>query len=152
MSTSPKTGSSKRNGKTGPLELTVMSFGYKEGPPPTANIVFDVRFLNNPFWVEELRPLCGRDQAVQDYVLKQPLAGEFLKSLMHMLDALLPKLEELNIAEFSVAFGCTGGQHRSATIAEVLASQLEARYPQFKVSKYHRELDDNTVADTRASK
>ena len=128
------------NGKS-PLSVTVMSFGYKEGAPPVANLVFDVRFLKNPFWVEELRPLTGRDPAVQQYVMQQPLAVEFLQSVIHMLDALLPKLSAQEISEFSIAFGCTGGQHRSVTMAEALAADIIKRCPDFKVMMQHRELE-----------
>lgn len=146
MNSAQKSSPTDSNGKAGPpLEVTVMSFGYKEGPPPVANLVLDVRFLKNPFWVEELRPLTGRDQAVQEYVLQQEMAESFLKSLMHMLDDLLPKLEAMNISGFSIAFGCTGGQHRSATMVEVLASELASRFPQFKVLKVHRELDSRAT-------
>lgn len=123
------------------LEVTVMSFGYKKGAPPIANLVFDVRFLKNPFWVEELKPLTGRDKRVQDYVLKQPMAVDFLTSVMHMLDALLPKLNEQNAKDFSIAFGCTGGQHRSATMVEALTTELSRKYPTFRINKTHRELD-----------
>jgi UPF0042 nucleotide-binding protein len=141
MSRSPSKSATERNGKTGPLEVTVMSFGYKEGAPPTANLVFDVRFLKNPYWIEELKPLTGRDPAVQDYVLQQQVAVDFLKSIVHMLDTLLPKLEEMGISDFSIAFGCTGGQHRSATMVEALASQLKERYAHLQIHKVHRELD-----------
>jgi UPF0042 nucleotide-binding protein len=123
-----------------PLEITIMSFGYKEGAPPIANLVFDVRFLQNPFWVEELKPLTGLDRRVQDYVLNQPLAMDFLKSIVHMLDTLVPKLDEMSISDFSIAFGCTGGQHRSATMVEALASEIAERYPGTRITKVHREL------------
>src|SRR5580658_2531423 len=86
--------SSKDARSKGELEVRVISFGYKQGPPPLANVVFDVRFLKNPYWVEELRPLTGRDQPVQDYVLQQPLAQEFLQSLNVMLSKILPKMAE----------------------------------------------------------
>lgn len=147
MNSAQKTTSTETSGKSAPVEVTVMSFGYKEGPPPTANLVFDVRFLKNPFWVEELKPLTGRDRPVQDYVLQQEMAVSFLKSVIHMLDTLLPKLEELKITDFSIAFGCTGGQHRSATMVEALASELVQRYPMFNVQKVHRELDGKQAMD-----
>lgn len=138
---SPNSETSSGNGSGGgALEITVASFGYKEGAPPIANLVFDVRFLKNPFWVDELRPLTGMDKAVQDYVLQQPLAVDFLSSVLHMLDTLLPRLQEQNIADFSIAFGCTGGQHRSATMVEKLASELRRSYPHCRVTKFHREL------------
>jgi RNase adapter protein RapZ len=134
------TSAHKANGKA-PLEVSVTSFGYKKGPAPHANMVFDVRFLKNPFWVEELKPLTGRDRPVQDYVLEQEAATTFLKCLVHMMDGLLPSLEEKGISEFSIAFGCTGGQHRSATMVEALASELQGRYPHVTVRTAHRELD-----------
>jgi UPF0042 nucleotide-binding protein len=121
--------------------VTVMSFGYKEGAPPSANLIFDVRFLKNPFWIEHLRPLTGKDKAVQDYVLGQKLATDFLKSVVDMLNTLLPKLEELEVADFSIAFGCTGGQHRSTTLAEALGAEVKKKYPQLEVIFHHRELD-----------
>ena len=123
------------------IDLTVMSFGYKWGAPPVANLLFDVRFLKNPFWVEELKPLTGRDRPVQDYVMQQPLAMEFLNCVLQMLDALLPNLDHMKISEFTIAFGCTGGQHRSATMVEALTTELKDRYPQFRIAKIHRELD-----------
>jgi UPF0042 nucleotide-binding protein len=127
-----------------PLLVTVISFGYKEGAPPVANLVFDVRFLKNPFWVEELRPLTGEDKAVQAYVMEQPLAVEFLQSVLNMLDTLLPQLEEQKVGDFSIAFGCTGGQHRSATLASRVASEIGKRYPHYRVIKQHRELTQKT--------
>jgi RNase adapter protein RapZ len=146
MSNTHKNGSNGADG-TEPLHVNIMSFGYKHGAPPIANLVFDMRFLKNPYWVEELKPLTGRDRPVQDYVLHQELAVEFLKNLVHMLDGLLPKLQGMNISDFSIAFGCTGGQHRSATMVEALASQLRDRYPQFEITKTHRELDKLDESD-----
>ena len=149
---SSKHGSNGGNGTAEPLNVNIISFGYKRGSPPIANLVFDMRFLKNPFWVEELKPLTGRDRPVQDYVLQQELAVEFLKNLVRMLDGLLPKLQGMNISEFSIAFGCTGGQHRSATMVEALASQLTDRYPQFNITKSHRELDKLDESDEQLAK
>jgi|694.fasta_scaffold114634_2 UPF0042 nucleotide-binding protein len=123
------------------LKIIVTSFGYKQGPPPLANIVFDVRFLKNPYWVEALRPLTGRDNQVQQYVLEQELAQDFLESMKGLLAKVLPKMAELKVEKFVIAFGCTGGQHRSATLVEKLAEELAAAYPDYKVIKQHRELD-----------
>jgi UPF0042 nucleotide-binding protein len=128
-----------------PLELIITSFGYKKSPPPSANIVFDVRFLQNPYWVEELRPLSGRDRPVQDYVLKQELAQDFLAFLTNMLKKILPHMEERKIDRYTIALGCTGGQHRSATLVEALAKQLAEIFPDYKVSVLHRELDNQKV-------
>lgn len=120
------------------------SFGYKEGPPPPANAVFDVRFLKNPYWVEELRPLTGLDKKVQDYVLSQECAQEFLASIITMLDRVLPHLAATDITEYAIAFGCTGGQHRSATLVEALADHLQEHFPGYAVKRLHRELDGRT--------
>jgi RNase adapter protein RapZ len=125
-----------------PMEVIITSFGYKKDPPPTANVVFDVRFLKNPYWVEELRPLSGKDLPVQEYVLSQELAQEFLASLVGMLRKILPKMAEAHHERYTIALGCTGGQHRSATLVEALAKELACAFPECKISTHHRELDD----------
>ena len=130
---------SNNSGK--PLELVITSFGYKKSAPPSANIVFDVRFLQNPYWVEELRPLSGKDQPVQDYVLKQELAQDFLAFLTSMLKKILPRMNDRQIGQYTIALGCTGGQHRSATLVEALGKDLRVVFPQYKVIVAHRELD-----------
>lgn len=122
------------------LSVSVISFGYKEGAPPPANMVFDMRFLKNPFWVPELRSLTGLDAPVKEYVLTQPLAVEFLQSLLVLLGAILPRLRELEIEDFAIAFGCTGGQHRSAAMAEAVAESLGNLFPDLPVLRQHREL------------
>jgi len=123
-----------------PLEVVITSFGYKEGPPPPANVVFDVRFLKNPYWIAELRPLTGLDPQIQKFVLEQPLAVEFLDSVTALLAKVLPSFDELNIDSFEIAFGCTGGQHRSCAMAEALALSLEKMFPSFRILRQHREL------------
>jgi UPF0042 nucleotide-binding protein len=140
---SKKTGDSHNDARSGhrrQLTLNVMSFGYKESTPPLANMVFDVRFLKNPYWVPELRPLTGLDQPVAEYVLTQQLAVDFLDSISAMLANILPRFEELEIDEFSVALGCTGGQHRSTSIAEALARRISESFPNVRVVTQHREL------------
>lgn len=128
------------------LHLRIMSFGYKIGKPPAVNVLFDVRFLKNPYWVEQLRPLTGRDEPVQEYVMNQKTASNFLDDLVELLARLLPQLQESNMAEFSIAFGCTGGQHRSATMVELLAKRLAARFPDLQVERIHRELDGKNAS------
>lgn len=132
------------------LQIIITSFGYKQGPPPLANIVFDVRFLKNPYWVEELRPLTGLDHPVQQYVLEQELAQDFLESMKGLLAKVLPKMAELKVEKFVIAFGCTGGQHRSATLVEKLADELASTYPAYRVVKQHRELDKTPEAEDHA--
>lgn len=121
--------------------ITVISFGYKAGLPPAANITFDVRFLKNPYWVEELRPQCGLDKPVQDYVMQFEPAQQFLQSVLTMMKDLVPRLCEWGINEYSIAFGCTGGQHRSATMVEMLITALKQAHPQLKIRRHHRELE-----------
>ncbi|MBY0552248.1 MAG: hypothetical protein K2W95_33520 [Candidatus Obscuribacterales bacterium] len=131
--------------------IRVISFGYKEGAPPSANAVFDVRFLKNPYWVEELRPLSGLDVSVQQYVMEQNGAVEFIDSICAMLTSLLPMLREKQVAEFTIAFGCTGGQHRSATLVETLANELQKRFPEADVERFHRELSRAAGRDDSGS-
>lgn len=126
------------------FQITVMSFGYKRGAPPEANIVFDVRFLKNPYWVEELRPLSGLDLPVQQYVLSQDAAKDFLESVVKLLTCVVPEIAALKTRDFIIAFGCTGGQHRSATLAEALKSELNRLFPQYPVRIRHRELSHKT--------
>jgi len=142
----PSSGTGKEEG----LKIIVTSFGYKQGPPPLANVVFDVRFLKNPYWVEELRPLTGLDNSVQQYVLEQELAQDFLESMKVLLSKILPKMAELKVEKFVIAFGCTGGQHRSATLVEKLAEELAKTYPTYNIQKQHRELDKSSEPEDHA--
>jgi UPF0042 nucleotide-binding protein len=109
------------------MQTRVVSFGYKHGLPVDVDVVLDCRFLPNPHWVEELRPLTGLDAPVRDHVLGQPAAGAFLRHLEGLLDLLLPAYVAEGKAYLTVAFGCTGGRHRSVVIAEAVADLLRAR-------------------------
>ncbi|MET0903376.1 MAG: RNase adapter RapZ [Acidimicrobiales bacterium] len=108
------------------MQIRVVSFGYKHGLPVDVDVVLDCRFLPNPHWIEELRPQTGLDEAVRDYVLGQPAAVEFLRHLEPLVSLLLPAYVAEGKAYLSVAFGCTGGRHRSVVIAEVVADALRA--------------------------
>ena len=105
--------------------ITCLAFGYKRGIPDGAAWVVDVRLLDNPYWVEELRPLDGRDPRVTDFVLKQPAAGELLDNLERTLRDALPHYRDRGRSNLIVAFGCTGGRHRSVAMAREMASRLE---------------------------
>ncbi|MCC6980303.1 MAG: hypothetical protein IT343_18430 [Candidatus Melainabacteria bacterium] len=146
MNKSPETEAVKHNDTNGAetdrLEVTVMSFGYKRGDAPNANAVFDVRFLKNPYWVEELRPLTGLDKAVQAYVLEQQPAQDFLTSILDLTVKIIPQFNHAKVKHFTIAFGCTGGQHRSTTIAENIALSLARYFPEAHVRVMHRELDE----------
>jgi UPF0042 nucleotide-binding protein len=106
---------------------TVLSFGYKHGIPLDVDMVIDCRFLPNPHWVDELRPLTGLDQPVRDYVLGQPATTEFLDRLDGLLELLVPAYVSEGKAYFTIALGCTGGRHRSVVIAEEVARALRER-------------------------
>lgn len=108
-----------------PMQISVVSFGFKYGLPLDVDNVFDVRFLPNPHWVEELRELTGLDQSVRDYVLGQPEAGEFLDRVDGLLAFLLPCYIKEGKSYMSVAVGCTGGQHRSVAITEEIARRIK---------------------------
>lgn len=107
------------------LMVSVMSFGFKHGIPQDADLVFDVRFLPNPFYLDELKYLTGNDKAVQDYVMQSPDAEAFLVKLMEMLEFLLPGYVKEGKHQLVIAIGCTGGQHRSVTLANELYRRMK---------------------------
>jgi UPF0042 nucleotide-binding protein len=121
------------------MQTTVLSFGYKNGLPLDADLVFDCRFLPNPHWVDELRPQTGLDDPVRAYVLGQPPAGEFLDNLETLLVQLLPAYVAEGKAYLTIALGCTGGRHRSVVIAEELARRLRAHG--LHIGVLHRDVD-----------
>ena len=120
------------------LQVAVESFGFKHGLPLDADIVMDVRFLPNPHWEEDLRPLTGHDPAVRDYVLDRSETAEFLGHLEELLRSVLPAYQAEGRSYLTVAIGCTGGRHRSVTIAEELAARLRARGTAVRTS--HRDV------------
>ncbi|HEX8769869.1 MAG TPA: RNase adapter RapZ [Acidimicrobiales bacterium] len=109
------------------LQTSVVSFGYKHGLPLDVDLVFDCRFLPNPHWVDELRPLTGLDKPVRDYVAAQPETGEFLTRLDDLFGMLLPAFLKEGKSYLSIGIGCTGGTHRSVVIAEELGNMLRER-------------------------
>lgn len=121
------------------LQVNVVSFGFKRGTPREADLMFDVRFLPNPHWVEELRPLDGRDAPVRDHVLGDPMARAFLDRLEELLDVTLPGYLSERKRYLTLAVGCTGGKHRSVAIAEHVAAHLRDR-DDISVRVVHRDL------------
>ena len=115
------------DGRKRGLDVTVMSFGYKHGLPLDADLVMDARFLPNPFYVDELRPMCGLDRPVRDYVFSFPQSREFLEKMEAMIDFLLPLYVEEGKLGLTIAIGCTGGRHRSVALAAALHEHLAAR-------------------------
>ncbi|WP_207100703.1 RNase adapter RapZ [Paracoccus shandongensis] len=128
----------------GRLSVSLHSFSYKRGVPRGIDMMFDCRFLTNPHWEPALRPLTGRDRAVQDHVSGDSRFAEFLDRVCGMILFLLPAYVEEGKSHLSVGFGCTGGQHRSVTLAEKVGLTLaKAGWP---VSIRHRELERRTPA------
>jgi len=105
--------------------ITCLAFGYKRGIPDGAAWVVDVRLLDNPYWVDELRPLDGRDPRVREFVIKQSAAKDLLDNLERTLTDALPHYRERGRSQLIVAFGCTGGRHRSVAMAKEMAARLE---------------------------
>ncbi|MCR9256553.1 MAG: RNase adapter RapZ [Alphaproteobacteria bacterium] len=123
----------------GGMMVSIVSFSYKRGLPRTADLVFDVRFLRNPHYDRVLRPLTGRDQAVRDHVAGDPVYGEFMSGLERLIEPLLPRYRQEGKSYLTLAVGCTGGRHRSVTVAEELARWLRGQG--YRVHLRHREID-----------
>ena len=119
--------------------IEVMSFGFKYGLPLDADIVLDVRFLPNPFYITELKHLTGNDAAVQEYVMKSPLVKEFYDHLKSLLETAMPGYIHEGKSSLTIAIGCTGGQHRSVTIANRIAADLKD--DGYQVNIHHRDVD-----------
>ena len=122
----------------GRMEVRVTSFGFKHGVPMEADLIFDARFLPNPFYVTELRPLTGLDNRVRDYVWQNGQAEEFLGRLWDLVGWLLPRYEEEGKTSLVIAAGCTGGRHRSVAVAHALAERVRAQG--WPVVESHRDL------------
>lgn len=125
---------------TGDMTVTLMSFGFKHGTPREADIMMDVRFLANPHWDENLRPLTGKDKAVGDYIENDPHYAAFLKNFEALTGPLLPRYAHEGKKYLTIAIGCTGGRHRSVYTVEKLKSWLnDAGFP---THIEHRDLGD----------
>ena len=121
------------------LYITVLSFGFKYGIPNDADLVFDVRFLPNPFYVDELKKKTGNDKEVQDFVMQFPESKEFLDKLEDMLKFLIPNYVKEGKYQLVIAIGCTGGQHRSVTLANALYERMKDK-GNYGIKLFHREL------------
>ena len=122
------------------LYLTVVSFGFKYGIPNDADLVFDVRFLPNPYYIEELRPKTGNDPEIQEYVMNNGKAEEFLDKLQDMLEFLVPQYIAEGKHQLVIAIGCTGGKHRSVTLANALYHYFE-KSNEYGVRIEHRDIE-----------
>ena len=130
------------SGDNGSMAVSVISFGYKHGIPLDADLAIDVRFLPNPHYVESLAPLTGNDKPVRDYVLKWSITQKFLQKLVDLVEFLLPQYVKEGKQELVIAIGCTGGRHRSVTIANYIADFV--RKQGFVVNVEHRGLQQRT--------
>ena len=122
------------------LMVTILSFGFKYGIPTDADLIFDVRFLPNPYYVDELKHQTGNDKAVQDYVKGFPECGQFLDKLTDMLSFLIPGYVQEGKYQLVVGIGCTGGQHRSVTIANELYERLKSSGGNYGIKLAHRDV------------
>lgn len=120
------------------LIVTILSFGYKYGIPSDSDLVFDVRFIPNPFYIHELKMKTGNDQPVKDYVMNWDVSKQFLKKLDEMMDFLIPNYVNEGKNQLVVSIGCTGGKHRSVTIANELYKKLYAK--ECSVNIHHRDI------------
>lgn len=124
--------------QTQSFRIEVMSFGFKYGIPIDADLVFDVRFLPNPYYLPELRNQTGEDQAVYDYVMNHEESEDFYRHLLALVEPILPGYKKEGKSVLTIAIGCTGGQHRSVAFAKRLANDLSKSWP---VNESHRDKD-----------
>lgn len=130
------------------LYITVLSFGFKYGIPNDADLVFDVRFLPNPYYIEELRAMSGNDSAVRDYVMENARAGEFLNKLLDMVEFLIPNYIAEGKTQLVIGIGCTGGKHRSVTLANEFYEALE-KAENYGIRIEHRDIGKDTIMKAR---
>ena len=128
-----------RNENYNSLMVTILSFGFKHGIPADADLVFDVRFLPNPYYIEDLKPKTGNDKEVQDYVCSFPETGVFLDKLTDMIQFLIPNYVKEGKYRLVIAIGCTGGKHRSVTLANKLYERMKAE-GHYGIKLYHRDV------------
>jgi UPF0042 nucleotide-binding protein len=127
------------NADSPPMLLQLVSFGYRYGVPSNADLVFDVRFLPNPYYVNELKNLTGLDPDLQRYVLEKEESRSFILHLDQMLEFLLPCFDREGKSNLTLAIGCTGGRHRSVSLVEEFARRLQGE--QRRVQILHRDIE-----------
>ena len=130
------------------LYITVLSFGFKYGIPNDADLVFDVRFLPNPYYIEELRPMSGNDQPVRDYVMNNDTAKQFLTKLTDMVEFLIPNYISEGKTQLVIGIGCTGGKHRSVTLANELYEALQ-KNDNYGIRIEHRDIGKDAITKAR---
>lgn len=137
-----------RNKEYKNLYISVLSFGFKYGIPADSDLVFDVRFLPNPYYIEELRPQSGNDQEVRDYVMKNKKAKEFLYKMTDLVEFLIPNYVQEGKTQLVIAIGCTGGKHRSVTLANELFEML-SRNENYGIRIEHRDIGKDAITKAR---
>ncbi len=130
------------------LYITVLSFGFKYGIPSDADLVFDVRFLPNPYYIEELRSMSGNDAPVRDYVMGNEKAGDFMKKLVDIVEFLIPNYISEGKTQLVIAVGCTGGKHRSVTLANELFRALE-KAECYGIRIEHRDIGKDAITKAK---
>ena len=131
------------NGEYNSLMVTVMSFGFKYGIPADADLVFDVRFLPNPFYIDELKEKTGNDKEVQDYVMNHAESEAFMNKLTDMIQFLIPNYVKEGKNRLVIAIGCTGGKHRSVTLANELYKRMKDK-GNYGMKLYHRDVGNRS--------
>lgn len=129
------------SGKGAKLNVNLTSFGFKNGIPLDLHLMFDLRFLPNPYYVENLKKKTGNHEDVQDYVMELAESKEFYNMLLNMLEYLIPKYEKDGKSHLRIGIGCSGGQHRSVTFVNALQRELSEK-TDYKITKYHREIGE----------
>lgn len=130
------------------LYISVMSFGFKYGIPADADLVFDVRFLPNPYYIDQLRPKTGNDPEVRDYVMSSKTAVTFLEKLTDMVEFLIPNYIQEGKTQLVIAVGCTGGKHRSVTLANALYQAL-SKHENYGIRIEHRDIGKDAVTKAK---
>ena len=130
------------------LYISVMSFGFKYGIPVDADLVFDVRFLPNPYYIDQLRPKTGNDPEVRDYVMSSKTAVTFLEKLTDMVEFLIPNYIQEGKTQLVIAVGCTGGKHRSVTLANALYQAL-SKHENYGIRIEHRDIGKDAVTKAK---
>ena len=130
------------------LYISVLSFGFKYGIPPDADLVFDVRFLPNPYYIEELRPHSGNDKQVRDFVMDNEKAEIFLEKMTDLVEFLIPNYVQEGKTQLVIGIGCTGGKHRSVTLANELFETL-SKNENYGIRIEHRDIGKDTITKAR---
>ncbi len=130
------------------LYISVLSFGFKYGIPPDSDLVFDVRFLPNPYYIEDLRPQSGNDREVREYVMNNEKAAEFLEKLTELMEFLIPNYVQEGKTQLVIAIGCTGGKHRSVTLANELFEAL-SKNENYGIRVEHRDIGKDAITKAK---